>query len=204
MNANPDSPDEFDDFEYQLEAAPEVMLCVHCGAKLNPDGQCSKCGALMDKLEEVNEDVELDEYGMPIGKRRESKGPFTGMLEMEDEQEGELPAMFYAVALAVLLLVSLASVLFDAPVAATWWLGLLLMVGGAVALFIAYKKMVKELGPWNEVSGFPLHGMINMFSPGACDSPPNHPSVSLGKYSVLAIFIGSLALGLSYLLDLVV
>lgn len=203
MNASPDSPDEFEDFEYQLEAAPEVRLCAHCGGRLDDTGECIKCGALMEKLEEINEDVELDEYGMPIGKRREPKGPFTGMLELEEQGEGELPAMFYAVALAVVVIVSFAAILFDAPVGATRWLGILLIVGGGVTLTIAYQRLIKELGPWNEVSKFPVNGMVNMFSPGACDAPPNDPSVSLGKYSVLAMVIGGLALAVSFLLGLV-
>ncbi|MCA9173513.1 MAG: hypothetical protein KDB14_03420 [Planctomycetales bacterium] len=195
-------PHDYDDYEYRLEEPAPSALCGHCGGRLSYDGSCPKCGNLMEKLEESHPDVgrDVDEYGMPIERKSKGKG-WSNMLELEELGEGELPATFYAVSLAVVTLGALLAIVTNAPVATLLWLGVALIVIGSGVLAFAYKGMLLEVGPWSEVASMPWRALALTVSAG--DPPPKHLSITIGKYALLAILLGGLSLIVSLLLRMV-
>lgn len=200
MSSNPP-----DDFEYQL-ADEDTRRCPHCGAQMTPTG-CPACTQKIAEFEELTEEDEIDEYGMPIGappppEERRSSG-WGELLEMDEQDDGDLPASFYAIALAVIVVIGLASVVSESPAAASWWVGLMMTVGGSLTLGLAYYWLSKELEDSLATRlAVPFRAIVEMVKPS--ESPlPRLPSIDVAKWALVALVLGLLAMGLGGVMALI-
>lgn len=211
MNTN--DWDDWDDFEYELEDASPSRLCSHCGKMLGPNGQCPRCGNLLDTIDreyaddakevrkiygdESGANAELDEYGMPVAPERRRDVDY---LEMEELDDHELPASFYAVAIAVLLVFSLAAIALNNIGLACRGAGILLTLGGVIGLITGYVALRPKYGGLGATLWMPWQGLLSTFFPGSFDSAPDHKGILVGKWSLLALMVGIICLLLSGLL----
>ena len=205
MSAN--NSDDWDDFEYELEEAAPSKLCAHCGSMLSANGQCPKCGNLIETLDqkfagdvkevreiygnEAGEDVELDEYGMPVDPAHRRNVDY---LEMEELGDHELPAAFYAIAFVVLLVFSLLAIAVNNFGLACLGAGLLLTVGGVLGMITGYVALKPKYGGLGTTLWMPFSGLMATFFPGSVESAPQDKGANVGKWSLLSLLVGVVCL----------